>query len=90
MRRRGNPYFECPSCAAKLCISETYMRFLLYAGLVLGITVPAILRIQDPIVFIGVALLAWLPANIVFTTLLQFVRPPRITFYSSGSQILSL
>jgi hypothetical protein len=67
------------------------MRFLLYAGLALGIAVPAILRIQNPFIFIGAALLAWLPANIIFTTLIQFVHPPRITIYSSGfSDPLSL
>jgi hypothetical protein len=88
---RSKPYFQCPSCAEKLCISETYMRALLYAGLLLGFTVPAILQIQNPFIFIGLALLAWLPANIAFTTFLQFVYPPRITFYSSGfSDPLSL
>ena len=91
MRRAGKPYFECPSCAAKLCISETYTRFLFYAGLVLGWAVPAILRIGNPFLFIAVAVLAWVPAGMVFTTFLQFVYPPRITLYSSGfSDPLSL
>ncbi len=91
MRRRDNPYFEWPSCAAKLCISPTYMRFLFYAGLVLGWAVPAILRIGNPFLFIAVGVLAWVPAGMAFTTFLQFVYPPRITFYSSDfSNPLSL
>jgi len=91
MRRAGKPYFECPSCAAKLCISETYMRFLFYAGLVLGWAVPAILQIGNPFLFIAVAVLAWVPAGMAFTTFLQYVYPPRITLYSSDfSNPLSL
>ncbi len=69
MRRRGNPYFQCPSCGEKLCISPTYMRFLRYAGLVLALAVPAVLQIWDPLRFIGVALLAWFPVQVLLTTL---------------------
>jgi hypothetical protein len=67
------------------------MRFLFYAGLVLGSAVPVILQIWNPLLFIAVAVLAWVPASMVFTTFLQFVYPPRITFYSSDfSNPLSL
>src|SRR5437879_5000295 len=91
MRRRGVPYFECRPCAAKLCISPTSMLFLFYAGLVLGWAVPAILLIGNPFLFIAVGALAWVPAGMAFTTFLQFVYPPRITFYSSDfSNPLSL
>ena len=89
MRRRGNPYFQCPSCGEKLRISPTYMRFLRYAGLLLAFAVPAILQIRDPLRFIGVALLAWFPVQVLFTTWLQFVHPPRITLYRSDSIDLS-
>src|SRR5260370_2230251 len=81
---RTKPYFQCPSCAAKLCISEIYMRFLFYAGLVLGWAVPLILRIGNPFLFIAVGVLAWVPAGLVVTPLLPFVYPPRIPFSSSA------
>ncbi len=67
------------------------MRLLRYAGFLLAFLVPAIFQIRDPLRFFGVALLAWFPVQILFTTSMQFVRPPRITLYSSGfSDPLSL
>jgi hypothetical protein len=88
---RRQTLLRVPSCAAKLCISEAYMRFLFYAGLVVGWAVPAILRIGNPFLFIAVAVLAWVPAGMVVTTFLQFVYPPRIIVYSSDfSNPLSL
>jgi hypothetical protein len=61
------------------------MRFLRFVGFALAFAVPAILQIWDPLRFIGVALLAWVPVQLIFTTFMQFTQPPRITFYSSGS-----
>ena len=88
---RSKPYFQCPSCAEKLCIPPAYSRSLRYAGFLLAFAVPALLQIRDPLKFVGVGLLAWLPVVLILTTLMQFVRPPRITFYSSGfSDPLSL
>ncbi len=43
-----------------------------------------------PLRFIGVALLAWFPVQVLFTTWLQFVHPPRIILYASDSTDLSL
>jgi len=82
---RSKPFFECPSCAEKLCIEPGYNRFLRYAGFLFTFAVPAILQIRDPLRYVGVALLAWLPVVLLLTYLMQFVRPPRITIYCSDS-----
>lgn len=74
-----------------MLFSPTYMRILRYAGFSLAFAVPAILQIRGPLKFVGAALLSWVPVELMLTTLMQFVRPPRIILYSSGfSDPLSL
>jgi hypothetical protein len=71
MRRKGKPYFQCPSCEEKLRFSPTYMRSLNVAGFALAFVLPAILQIQNPFKFVGVALLAWIPLVLLMTYLLN-------------------
>ncbi len=52
---RSKPYFQCPSCAERLCISPAYMRSVRFAGFLLAFAVPAVIQIRDPLKFVGVA-----------------------------------
>ncbi len=90
MRREGKLYFRCPSCNEKLRISTGYMRFLRIAGLILSLAVPAVLRIQDPVAFIAVAVVSWLPVTFIFTTWMRNTFPPRIARFYPESSDLSL
>jgi hypothetical protein len=89
LRREGSSYFQCPSCHEKLHITIAYRIFLLIGQVLMAIAVPFVLGIRDVLAFVGVAILAFFPAVVVFTLLMRNFYPARFEPYPPSSSDLT-
>jgi len=87
--RQGESYFQCPSCNEKIRVSVAYKRFLLIGQLTIAIAVPFVLGIRGVLAYVGVAMLAFFPAVVVFTSLMRSIYPARFEPYPLSSSDLT-
>ena len=88
LRREGEPYFECPSCRERLCVTRGYRLFLLIGEVLISIALPFLLGIRDVLAFAIVAAVVFFPVVFVFTFLVRSIYPARFEPYEPSDMSL--